>query len=197
MLQTLQQEFGSGAIVDVGGMHAVLQQVALRINEKMALAALDLLGAVIAARPSHLSGLDRLTVDDRRTRLRRPADRTAVALPQSLVHVLPGAILAPLGVVVEDSSPRRILVRQQPPLRSGAQQIEDGVDDAPQRIGLSPSGRMAAGDERLEQRPFGLIEIAGVRTDSHGTGSSNVKQPASASAAQHQTYSESMTYIEQ
>jgi hypothetical protein len=40
MLQPLQQDLGSGAIVDVGWMHAVLQQIALRINEKMALAAL-------------------------------------------------------------------------------------------------------------------------------------------------------------
>jgi hypothetical protein len=57
MLQTLQQEFGSGAIVDVGGMHAVLQQIALRVDEKMTLAALDLFAAIIAAavRPSRWS----------------------------------------------------------------------------------------------------------------------------------------------
>ncbi len=38
MLQPLQQEFGSGAIVEVGGLHAVLQQIALCINEQMTLA---------------------------------------------------------------------------------------------------------------------------------------------------------------
>jgi hypothetical protein len=38
----LQQEFGSGAIVDIGEMHAVLQQIALRINEQVMLAAVDL-----------------------------------------------------------------------------------------------------------------------------------------------------------
>jgi hypothetical protein len=42
MLQTLQQEFGPGTIMNVGGMHAVLQKIALRINQKMALAALHL-----------------------------------------------------------------------------------------------------------------------------------------------------------
>ena len=42
MLQTLQQEFGPCAIMDVSRMHLVLQQRALRINEQMALAALDL-----------------------------------------------------------------------------------------------------------------------------------------------------------
>jgi hypothetical protein len=33
MLQTLQQDLDSGTVVDVGWMHAVLQQIALRINE--------------------------------------------------------------------------------------------------------------------------------------------------------------------
>src|SRR3954454_3916731 len=42
MLQPLQQEFGAGAIMDVRRMHLVLQPIALRINEQMALAALDL-----------------------------------------------------------------------------------------------------------------------------------------------------------
>jgi hypothetical protein len=56
---------------------------------------------------------------------------------------------------------------------------------------------MAAGDQRLQQRLFRIIEIAGVGTDLHGTGSSNVKQPASASAAQHQAYVEANTWIEQ
>jgi hypothetical protein len=54
---------------------------------------------------------------------------------------------------------------------------------------------MAARDKGLEQHPFRIGEIAGVRIDIHEPGSSNVKQPTSASAAQHHTYSESITYI--
>jgi hypothetical protein len=45
--------------------------------------------------------------------------------------MLPGAILAPLSIVVEDGETQGILVRQQPPLRSCAQQVEDRIDDAP------------------------------------------------------------------
>jgi hypothetical protein len=55
MLQTRQQDLGSGAVVDVGGMHAVLQQISLRINEKMALAALDLFAAIVPTGSAHLS----------------------------------------------------------------------------------------------------------------------------------------------
>ena len=54
-----------------------------------------------------------------------------LSIPQHLSDVLPGAILAPLGIVVEDGTTRGILVGQQPPLCSGAQQIEDRIDDAP------------------------------------------------------------------
>src|SRR5688500_13587380 len=46
-------------------------------------------------------------------------------------------------------------------------------------MNLSPPGRMAAGDQWREQRPFGVIEIAGVGTDIHGgaPGSSNSPHP--------------------
>jgi site-specific DNA recombinase len=56
MLQTLQQEFGSSAIMEVGGLPAVLQQIALRINEKMALAAVDRLAAVVPPGAADLRG---------------------------------------------------------------------------------------------------------------------------------------------
>ena len=76
MLQTLQQEFGPCAIVEVRWLHLVLQEIALRINEQMAFAALDLLGPVEAdLLAADLGGLDRLAVDDRCTRLRSPANR--------------------------------------------------------------------------------------------------------------------------
>src|SRR5688572_26396602 len=130
MLQTLQQEFGPCAIMNVSRMHPVLQQRALCVDEQMALAAVDLLAAVIAARSAHLRGLDRLAVDDRRRGLRIAADPAAIALAQGLGHVLPGAVLTPLSIVIEDGTTRWIFMRQQPPLRSGAQQVQDRIDDA-------------------------------------------------------------------
>jgi hypothetical protein len=59
--------------------------------------------------------------------------------------------------VVKDGITRWILVRQQPPLGSSAQQREDRIDDAPYRIDLSPSGRMAAADMGSEQRPWASL----------------------------------------
>jgi hypothetical protein len=80
-------------------MHLALQQSALCVDEQMALAALDLLAAIISTRPSYLSGLDRLAVEDRRRGLRCAADRAAIALAQGLGDVLPRAVLAPLSIM--------------------------------------------------------------------------------------------------
>ncbi len=49
-------------------------------------------------------------------------------------------------------------------MSASAQQIKDCINDAPERISLPPPGGMAAGDKGLEQRPFGIIEIAGIGT---------------------------------
>src|ERR671917_820790 len=111
MLQTLQQEFGPCTVMDVSGMHLILQERALGVDEQMALAALDLLAAVVPTRSAHLSGPDRLAVNDRAGGLARPADATAITLAQGLGHVLPRAVLAPLGIVVEYGATRWILVR--------------------------------------------------------------------------------------
>src|SRR4028119_1013088 len=112
MLQTLQQEFGPCTVMDVSRMHLTLQERALRVDEQMAFAALDLLAAVVPTRSAHLSGPDRLAVNDRGGGLTRPADATAITLAQSLGHVLPGAVLAPLGIVVEDGTTRGRPARQ-------------------------------------------------------------------------------------
>jgi len=37
MLQVRKQDFGPGTVMDIGWMNAVLQEISLRINEKMAL----------------------------------------------------------------------------------------------------------------------------------------------------------------
>jgi hypothetical protein len=69
-------------------MHLDLQQCALRVDQRMTPAALDLFTAVVPTRSAYLSGLDRLAVADR-------------GCGQNLGHVLPGAVLAPLSVALK------------------------------------------------------------------------------------------------
>src|SRR3546814_19999780 len=56
------------AVLDVSGEHQSVEEVAGRVGRDMALAALDLLAGIIAARPTRFGGLDRLAVDDARRR---------------------------------------------------------------------------------------------------------------------------------
>jgi hypothetical protein len=113
----------------VSFMNVRLQERALCVDQNMALAAVDLLATVIAARSSHLSRLSRLAIDDRGARLARAADALTMALAQGRVDALPRALAAPAGIMVEDGTWWGILVREEAPLRSRAQEIEDGIDD--------------------------------------------------------------------
>ena len=67
MIDRGQHELGGGAVMQVGRENLGLEQQTLRVDHKMALAAVDLLAPAVAARAAaHLGGLDRLAVDDRR-----------------------------------------------------------------------------------------------------------------------------------
>src|SRR3712207_3780294 len=99
-------------------MHASLQERALRVDQKVALAAGNLFAAVVAPRPAHLSGLGRLAIDDGGARLALTADALAIAFAQDGVDVLPGAIPAPAGIVIEHGIGRWILVREKAPLHA-------------------------------------------------------------------------------
>src|SRR3546814_4786662 len=56
------------AVLDVSVEHQSVEEVAGRVGRDMALAALVLLAGIIAARPTRFGGLDRLAVDDARSR---------------------------------------------------------------------------------------------------------------------------------
>lgn len=56
------------AVLNVSGEHQSVEEVAGRVGRDVALATLDLLAGVIAARPTRFGGLDRLAVDDARGR---------------------------------------------------------------------------------------------------------------------------------
>src|SRR6185295_20264022 len=69
-VEEAEQEHAAGLVMDVGRMNLGLQKIALGIDQHLPLAARDLLAAVIAAWTASLGRLDRLAVDDRRSRLR-------------------------------------------------------------------------------------------------------------------------------
>src|SRR3954447_1775450 len=59
-LEAGEQQGGAAAVVDVGGVHASLEQAAFGVDQDVALAAGDLLAAVVATRATGLGGADGL-----------------------------------------------------------------------------------------------------------------------------------------
>jgi len=104
-VETGEQQGGAAAVVDIGGMHTRLQQAAFGVDQNVALAAGDFLAAIVAARAAGLGGADGLAVDDACCGLCLAADGQAMPLAQRRVAPLPGAVPAPLGIVVEQYPP--------------------------------------------------------------------------------------------
>ena len=129
----------------------------------MALAAADLLGGVVAARPALLGGLDRLAVDDAGRGLGRLALVLANAAVHHAQHLVPDARLAPAVELGGDGAPGREVVGQAAPLAAGGQDVQDGIDqvlagDDDGVTGLGP----AFGQQRADRLPLLVREVAGI-----------------------------------
>src|SRR5581483_2071428 len=112
-------------------------------------------------RAPFLAGFHGLTRDDRRPG-RWVASHTHTRLfAQGRLHALPGASVAPETERAPDGGPSGKVVRQGPPLASGAIPGEERVEDlTPVRRTRTPAG-FGRRDQRFQDRPFLLGEIAG------------------------------------
>jgi hypothetical protein len=90
-----------------------------------------------------------------------------MALAQRGVDPLPGALIAPLGNVVEHRGPGRILVRHRAPLAASAQEVKHGLHNAAQPEELGVAGLLAWCDERSENGPFLVAQVGRVRVRVH------------------------------
>ena len=148
--------------VDVGAEHE-----AAGVHEQVALPACEALGSIVTALGSSCPGaLDRLAVDHRPAWVAVASFRLAHRLTKPVVSLAQPPVSAPLPEVVVDRLPRRVLSRKHPPGAAGAQQVEDGVGYAPGRPlrwTATPFGRL---EQRLQQGPFGVGKVGGVRMTS-------------------------------
>src|SRR3712207_3762297 len=134
-----QQEHATFLVMKIGGMNLDLQDRTFGIDQELALAAFDLLAAVVAARPTRLGRLHGLAVDHRRGRLRVSSDRRAVLAAQHRVDPLPLASPAPRPEMVVHDPPRRQVVRHHPPGNAAAQDIKTAIQDPAQFVAWLPS----------------------------------------------------------
>lgn len=118
---------GTVAVGYIRRMHFQHQHQALRIHDQVAFAPLDLLAAVISTRWStDATRFDRLTIDDRRTRLATEA--TPYRFTQGGVNSLPNAQQSPQAGVVEGCLPLLSIVREPSPAAVGFGHIEHRIE---------------------------------------------------------------------
>ena len=129
IVSPLQEQRDAGPILNVGRVYLGAQYQAPRIDQNVALAAIDAFRAVVATDAADASRTNRLAVDDACTRLGVAPDIRAELLAQDCVEVLPGAVQTPQAEIVIGGLPGRELVREQPPSAATPNNVEDGVQD--------------------------------------------------------------------
>lgn len=148
------------AVLNVGGMHMQSDQMARSVGDDVALAPIDLLAGVVAARAAAIRGFHRLTVDHagRRTGLAaRPFTREH---HQRLVDLEPSAVLGPGIEVTPHRRDRRKILGQRALRIAAGRQIQDRVDHFAQICRSWPAKPPSFGKKRLRERPFAIGHVA-------------------------------------
>jgi len=131
--QPPQQCAGGVTVLDAGGGDQHDQQQLQGVHRDVALAAVDLLGGVVAAAwlGDGLGGADRLGVNDRRRGGGLAAVGLADLLAEGVVDPAQGAVGGPAGEVAVDGGPGWEISGQRAPDAAVVDQVADGVDDLP------------------------------------------------------------------
>ncbi|MEA2593742.1 MAG: hypothetical protein QOF01_211 [Thermomicrobiales bacterium] len=111
--------------------------------------------------------LDRLAVQDRGARRRRPPVGYPHLRPQRVVDRLPRAVPPPGRKVVVDGLPGRVVVGQRPPRDAIAQDVEDGVHQLAHVHGPWATTRLGRRQVRLQARPLAIRQVGGVSCSCH------------------------------
>ncbi len=161
---SLQQQRHARAILNVGCVHFGAQYQAARVDQYVALAAIDAFGAVIAALTADAGRPDRLAIDDARAGMRVASDADAELLAQNRVHVFPGAIETPQTEIVISSLPGWELVREQPPGAATPNNVEDGVQDLTDRMQAGTADIPGWRQQRVQAGKLGIRQVGQIRS---------------------------------
>ena len=153
------------------------------VHQDVTLAALDLLAAVESLDPTDLGGLDRLAVQAGRRGLGVVLGRLADRPMQGVVDPLDGAVGSPLAEVAVDGPRRGEIVGQEIPGASGAEVIEDGVEDLSHVGSAGPSAAGRGREQGPEDVPLGVGEVGVV--GGAGLGGGTTRRPWGGLGAGH------------
>ena len=152
-----------GACPVVGGGHRDHhdQEQPQGVHDDMPLPTGDLLAPVVAPVVGDLGRLDRLAVDAPGAGARLLADGHAHHPTQGVHDLLPGAVAAPLVVVVVHRTPGRQVVGEHVPLAAAAVEVENGVEHLP-HLDLAGTADGVDGNQGLDDFPLLVSQVGGV-----------------------------------
>src|SRR5262249_42111773 len=143
-------------------MHFGAQYQTARIDQNVALAAIDPLGTIVATHAADAGRPDGLAVDDARARVGGAPDADTELLAQDGVQVLPRAIQTPQPEVVIGGLPGREFMRQQPPGAATPNDIEDGIQDLAHRMQPWSADTLRWRQQGVQTGKLGIREIGQV-----------------------------------
>ena len=111
--------------------------------------------------------LDGLTVDAPGSWVFVPSFAAANLGPQRVVNPLPGTVISPPAKVGVDTRPRRVLLRQHPPLDSADGQIENRIDDLAHVQAAWSSSRFGRWNQNLDNDPLAVGQVGWVSLRCH------------------------------
>src|SRR5262249_46452152 len=130
--QQSEQRYCAVNILDIGCVDQECEQQALRIGNDVALAPFDALEHVKTTRAAAFCGLRALGVTDAAGVNGSAPDPYSGALDEREIDLMPEPLVAPGIEIVLNSRPRRKIPRQQSPLATAGQHVEDSVDHGSQ-----------------------------------------------------------------
>jgi len=145
-----------------------LEHKTLRIDQDVALSALDLLAPVVASfLAAYAGGLHRLAIHAARTGPGIASETDPKPLSEGGVDPLPRPIDAPEAEVMVDGLPRRKVVGKKPPGAATTDDVEDGIEDLAGGVDLGTTGALRDGQIGLDDLPLLVGEVGSVCSSHH------------------------------
>jgi hypothetical protein len=112
--------------------------------------------------PPFFRGLDALTIDNGRRLARLSFRQFAAFHVKCMVDAVERAIIPPADKIPVDRAALRQFLRDRQPLTTGAQNLENAVDDFPDIHLTLVSATLGRRDQRFDQTPFVIWQVTGI-----------------------------------
>ena len=155
-----REQLPSGvAVLNVGWQHHHPQHQTERIDQDMSFSAVDFLARIVTPFFAHLGALDALAIEDGRAGMALATFDPAQMLSQMGMDLFPQTVELPEPEVMVDGAPGSKVPGQVAPLRAGFDEIEDGIEQLPERVLAPPTALAGLGKAVVDELPFGVSQI--------------------------------------